>query len=202
MISDQNILIETIPIGPMANLAYLVGDGELKKAAIIDPGWDIRHILDEAKKFGMEIVCGLLTHGHYDHSDAAKKLVEKLNIPIYISEKEMDIYIPDCPRLEKFKNRQKIEIGNIKIECFNTPGHTPGCTCFYVPGHLFTGDTLFVNACGRCDLPGGSEKTLRQSLEMIIKEFPPETIIYPGHAYGPHLTSTLSEQKKTNPYLK
>ena len=202
MKNDQNILIKTIPVGPMANFAYLVGDKESKKVAVIDPGWDIQHILDEAKKLNVEIVCGLLTHGHYDHSDVAKKLVEKLDIPVYLSEKEIDIYIPDCPRLEKFKDRQKINVGNLAIECFHTPGHAPGCACFYVPGHLFTGDTLFVNGCGRYDLPGGDKAALKKSLSKIVKEFPAETIIYPGHAYGPHATSTLGEQKMTNPHLQ
>ncbi|MCX5682024.1 MAG: hypothetical protein NT079_07165 [Candidatus Omnitrophica bacterium] len=71
-----------------------------------------------------------------------------------------------------------------------------------MPGHLFTGDTLFVNGCGRCDLPGGDQDIMKKTLSQITKEFPAETIIYPGHAYGSHLTSTLGEQKKTNPYLQ
>lgn len=198
----KDILIHAIPIGPMANLAYFIADANTKKAVVIDPGWDIPKILSEAEKLELNIICGLLTHGHYDHADAADKLVQKLNIPIYINDEEIDIYLPECPNLKTFKDEEKIKVGNIEITCIHTPGHTPGCACFYVPGHLFTGDTLFVNACGRCDLPGGDEKTLQRSLQKIIKKFPPATIIYPGHAYGAHQTSTLGDQKRTNPFLQ
>jgi len=185
----------------MGNLAYLVADKKNKKAAIVDPAWDIPLIVAEVKKLGVEIVCGLLTHGHYDHSDGVKGLIKNLDVPIYISEKEIKIYIPECPNLKTTKNHQKIRIGDLEITCIHTPGHAPGCQCFHVGNHLLTGDTLFVNACGRCDLPGGSAKAMYHTLYTVIGELPDETIIYPGHAYGSRLTSTLGQERKTNPYL-
>ncbi len=201
MKTAEQLLIKRIPLGPMGNLVYLVGDQITKKIAVVDPAWDIPAILKEAQKAGLEIVCGLLTHGHYDHSDGASELVKELNIPIYISEKEIEIYLPRCPNLKITKDHQKIKIGTIDIECIQTPGHTPGCQCFYIPGHLLTGDTLFVNACGRCDLPGGSAKTMYHTLYDILLKLPDQTTIYPGHAYGARLTSTLGQERKTNPYL-
>ncbi|MFA6378655.1 MAG: MBL fold metallo-hydrolase [Candidatus Omnitrophota bacterium] len=198
---DNDILIKNIPLGPMGNLAYFIVDKKTRKSAVVDPAWDIPLIMAEAKKLELEIVCGLLTHGHYDHSDGVKDLTKELNIPIYISEKEIKIYLPECPNLKTTKNQQKIKIGNLEITCIHTPGHAPGCQCFHVGNHLLTGDTLFVNACGRCDLPGGSAKAMYHTLYKVIGQLPDETIIYPGHAYGPRQTSTLGQERRTNPYL-
>jgi glyoxylase-like metal-dependent hydrolase (beta-lactamase superfamily II) len=185
----------------MGNLIYFLGDKSTNKVAVVDPAWNIPLIIQEAKKSKLEIVCGLLTHGHYDHSDGAKDLVRELNIPVYISEKEIKMYLPECPNLKTTKDHEKITIGNIEIECLHTPGHTPGCQCFFLKGHLITGDTLFVNACGRCDLPGGSPKMMYNTLYHVLSQLPDDTIIYPGHAYGPRLSSTLGQERKTNPYL-
>jgi len=201
MKNDKNIILKRIPVGPMGNLVYLVGDPATKKAGVVDPSWDIALIMNEAKKSELTITCGLLTHGHYDHCDDTKELVKKLDIPVYISEKEIKIYLPDCPNLRTTKDHQKIKIGNLEIECIHTPGHTPGCQCFRIGNHLLTGDTLFVNTCGRCDLPGGSKKTMYHTLYHIIGQLPDETTIYPGHAYGSRLTSTLGQERKTNPCL-
>lgn len=200
MSHNDCLLIQSIPIGPMLNLAYFFGDKDTGEIAVVDPGWDIPFILDTAKKKDLKITCILLSHGHYDHADGAKELTEALNIPVYISEKEIALYLPDCPHLKKTKHCQKIFVGKVAIECLHTPGHTPGCQCFYTPGHLLAGDTLFVGGCGRCDLPGGSEEELLRSMEKVINKLPDDTIIYPGHAYGP-LTSTIGKERKKNPYL-
>lgn len=199
--AKQTIVIQRIPLGPMGNLAYLVGDKSSKKATVIDPAWDIPHILQEAQKHSWEITCGLLTHGHYDHADGANALAGQLNIPIYISEKEISLYRPDCPLLKTTKDRQKIMVGDLAIECLHTPGHSPGCQCFLLSGHLFSGDTLFVNACGRCDLPGGNPQQMYRTLYHVLGQLPDETVLYPGHAYGARLSSTLGQERTTNPYL-
>jgi hydroxyacylglutathione hydrolase len=83
----------------------------------------------------------------------------------------------------------------------HTPGHTPGGICLYARNNLFTGDTLFVGAAGRTDLPGGSLDVLLDSLQHKILPLPEETVIWPGHDYGDRPTSTLGREKKTNPYF-
>jgi len=201
-VNNSNVFIRQIPIGPMQNFAYFLGDKESKEIAIVDPGWDVDLLCDEAKKDNLKVVSILLTHGHYDHADGVNDLVDRYNIPAYISEKELPLYISDYKNLSKVKDRERIAIGSIEVECILTPGHTPGCQCFYVPGHLITGDTLFVHGCGRCDLPGGDAKQMYNSLYNIIKKLPDETITYPGHLYGRSTTATLKIQKETNPYLQ
>ena len=77
-----------------------------------------------------------------------------------------------------------------------------GCQCFLYDGQLIAGDTLFIDGCGRCDLPGGDAKVMYNSLYNILLKLPDETIIYPGHNYGPVPSDTLRHQKQTNPYLQ
>jgi glyoxylase-like metal-dependent hydrolase (beta-lactamase superfamily II) len=86
------------------------------------------------------------------------------------------------------------------VECLYTPGHTPGCQCFLVEGNLFTGDTLFIDAVGRTDFPGGSGRALLKSLQRI-KQLPDNTMIWPGHHYGEPAHEELGVLKLTNPYL-
>ncbi|RKY40797.1 MAG: MBL fold metallo-hydrolase, partial [Candidatus Omnitrophota bacterium] len=74
--------------------------------------------------------------------------------------------------------------------------------CLYYPGHVFTGDTLFVKAVGRTDLPGGSWETLIKSIKTRLFTLPEETIVWPGHDYGEKPNSTIGEEKRFNPFIK
>lgn len=197
----MSLILKQMEIGMMANFQYFIGCDEIKEVAIVDPAWDVPFILKEAEQNEYTITKILLTHGHKDHCEGAKVLTEKLNIPVLISKDETAYYVPDCPNIETIENGQKIPIGNIEIECIATPGHTPGGMCFKCDNALITGDTLFVNGCGRCDLAGGDAKILYNSLYNIILKLPDSTIIYPGHRYGPWATSTLLKQKECNPFL-
>jgi glyoxylase-like metal-dependent hydrolase (beta-lactamase superfamily II) len=95
----------------------------------------------------------------------------------------------------------RLPLGSWEFMIIHTPGHTPGAICLYLPGHLFTGDTLFVEAAGRTDLPGGSLNALIQSLEEKILPLPDDTIVWPGHDYGGSASSTLAQEKENNPFL-
>ena len=185
----------------MQNFEYFIGCSETKQVALVDPAWDVDFLLKTAEEKGYTIVKVLLTHGHPDHTEGAEAITEKLNIPVLISENESPYYMPECPHLQKIKDGEQIGIGNITITCISTPGHASGCMCFKCGDILLTGDTLFVNACGRCDLPGGDAEKLYHSLYDVILKLPDSTIIYPGHRYGPWPHSTLEKQRKANPYL-
>jgi len=94
-----------------------------------------------------------------------------------------------------------ISFGNSELTVLHTPGHSPGGICLYVENNLFTGDTLFVGAVGRTDLPGGSMETLLRSIKDRILSLPDETIIWPGHDYGRSPKSTIALEKSHNPYI-
>ncbi|MBK1619309.1 hypothetical protein CKO42_12850 [Lamprobacter modestohalophilus] len=108
---------------------------------------------------------------------------------------------PPPPKLHRHHDGDRIRLGATEITCIATPGHSPGGACYQLPGQLFTGDTLFVYGCGRCDLPGGDPEQMFQSLQRLKAEIPDETTLLPGHHYAAATTSTMGEQRRANPFL-
>ena len=93
-------------------------------------------------------------------------------------------------------------VGNVDVTFLHTPGHTPGSQCFLVQGHLISGDTLFIGACGRCDLPGSSPEEMYASLTHTLAKLDDRTLVFPGHNYAPKAYSTIADKKRSNPYLQ
>lgn len=185
----------------MENFQYFLGDARSKQIAVVDPAWDVDYLCDEAKKNDYKVTLVLLTHGHPDHVNGLKEMLSRHDVPAYISRHEAPFLKPRHKNIVEVEDRQKIKVGAIEIECFLTPGHTPGCQCFKYKDVLISGDTLFIDGCGRCDLPGSDPRQMYHSLYNVLMKFPDTTTIYPGHNYGPVPFATLASQKKTNPYL-
>lgn len=197
----MSLILEQFELGPMNNFLYFIGDKKTGEIAVVDPAWDVDFLRNEAERKGYQIKAIFLTHGHHDHTNGIDKLLATHDVPVYISKHEFPLYVPKCKNLRKVEDRQKIKIGHIEFECLHTPGHSPGCQCFKHQNVLIAGDTLFIDGCGRCDLPGSDPKAMYQTLFNVILKLPDSTIIYPGHNYGDVPFATLGEQKKTNPYL-
>ena len=191
--------IKQLSVGPMMNFAYLVADPISKVCAAVDPGWDAENIFGASEKEGWKIEKILLTHAHYDHAQAVGDLVKLTDAKIYLHRNEAGD-APRDPSIHLTEDGDVIDIGAVKVKCLFTPGHTPGSQCFLVDSYIITGDTLFVDGCGRVDLPGSDPKKMVWSLGRLAK-LDPGTIIYPGHDYGSAPTSTIGEQLKSNPYL-
>jgi glyoxylase-like metal-dependent hydrolase (beta-lactamase superfamily II) len=197
---NGQLYLRQAEIGQLLNFNYLIGDHRKKELAVVDPADDTDTLLDIAEKEHFMITAILLTHGHYDHVGGVPGLVKKLSIPVYLSKFEAPYYTPDCSELRRTGDREVIHIGDIAIECLHTPGHTPGGQCFLAQGNLMTGDTLFIDAVGRTDFPGGNAAELYESLQKI-KTLPDRTMIWPGHNYGQQPNATLGELKVSNPFL-
>jgi len=189
-------------LGPMENFQYFLGDARSKQIAVVDPAWDVDYLCDEARENGYKISLVLLTHGHPDHVNGLKEILSRHDVPAYISRQEASFLKPKHKNIVEVEDRQTIRVGGIEIECLLTPGHTPGCQCFLYKNILVTGDTIFVDGCGRCDLPGSDPRQMYHSLYNVLMKLPDTTVIYPGHNYGATPFATLGEQKKTNPYLQ
>ena len=147
----------------------------------------------------------ILTHSHYDHVQKADELASKTNAAVYFHEDDGNeikraIRNPNI-KLHKLKDNDEIKLGKIKIKVIHTPGHSPGAVCLLFESRLITGDTLFVNAIGRTDLPGGDALKLFESLQNL-KKLNDDVEVYPGHDYGDVPSSTIGNEKKTNPYFK
>lgn len=201
MSAPQELILKQMELGPMENFLYFMGDARSREVAVVDPAWDVDYLCAEAKRNSYKITSVLLTHGHPDHVNGLKEMLSRHDVPAYISRHEAPFLKPKHKNIAEVADRQKLKIGGLEIECLLTPGHTPGCQCFLYKNVLLSGDTVFIGGCGRCDLPGSDPKAMYHSLYEVIKKIPDETIIYPGHNYGPAPFATLASQKKTNPYL-
>jgi len=199
-----NLILKQMEVGPMGNFIYFIGDKSTKEVAVIDPAWDVNYLLEEAKKENLTIKAAFVTHGHFDHTNGVEPLLKKLDIPVYINKHEADFFKFNWGKenVKTTDSGDKIKIGNIDIEFVHTPGHTPGSQCFLVSNNLIAGDTLFINGCGRCDLPGGDVGQMYDTITNKLMKMDNSTIVFPGHNYADKVHDTLENQKKTNPYMQ
>lgn len=189
----------------MQNFSYIIGDENAKEACVVDAGWETGKLIEVANKEKLKTTKIILTHSHYDHIQKVSELAKKTNSAVYCHELECNEIKKSINnnsiKIIKLKNNDTIEIGSIKIRVIHTPGHTPGAICLLAEGKLLTGDTLFVNAIGRTDLEGGDTLKLFESLQKL-KKLNDDVEVYPGHDYGATKSSTIGNEKKTNPYFK
>ncbi len=196
-------MIQQIHVGGFDdNFSYFIEDSDSKNIAIVDPS-NVKLLESEISKNFFSPKMILLTHSHFDHTEGVAELVKKLAIPVYMHENargrvnvldEMAVYI---------KGGEKIKLEDIFIDVIDTPGHIDDAVCFYLKEDkaLLTGDTVFVEGCGRADLEFSNVEDLFKSLQKI-KKLPDDTKIFPGHDYGKKPWSTIKDEKKNNPYFK
>ncbi len=188
------MIIRQIPMGYMDNFSYLVACEQTRDAWVIDPAPEVQRILAEAEKASVHIKAIINTHGHGDHTAGDAELKRLTGAPVIIHSLDKDRY----PQADNFlTDETTLQLGEITFEVIHTPGHTPGGICLYAQGNLFTGDTLFVGDSGRTDLPGGHRPTLGASIRRLM-ELPDDTIVWPGHDYGPTPSSTIGWEKRNN----
>ena len=213
MDEDNALIVEQIQIGPMANFAYIVGDRASRKVAVVDPAWDIVGLLDRIASKGYTLVAALATHYHPDHVGGGMgghdiagvaELVAKQPVKVYVHRAEAagvrKVTGLSESDLAKVDSGDKLALGDVEIEFLHTPGHTPGSQCFRIKNTLVSGDTLFIDGCGRVDLPGSDAEQMYHSLAKL-KALPDDTLLLPGHNYSAVPNATLGETKKTNAYL-
>ncbi len=185
-----------IPVGPMQNFAYLVVDEESREAMAVDSGWETDPIVKMAADERMRVKYVCATHGHYDHVQSMGRLAKELGaVTVAFEGSEVN------PKI-RVSDADTLKLGGNDVVVMHTPGHTEDSVCYYDGSHLLTGDTLFVDAWGRTDLPGGSSAKLFSSLHEVIMVLPPTTMVYPGHDYGEVPFRTLGEESRKNPALR
>ncbi len=200
--ANPNLYIKQMEMGPMQNFVYFVGDKKTREVAVVDTAWDVPEILKAAEKEEVTITHALVSHYHFDHTNGLPDLLKELDVPVYINKAEEQwMKGLAAENTKAVKSGDKIKLGEIEIEFLHTPGHTPGSQCFLVDGNLISGDTLFIDACGRTDLPGGNPEDLYHSLTTKLMKLDDSTILFPGHNYSELQTVTMGEQKETNPFL-
>jgi hydroxyacylglutathione hydrolase len=209
------LLIRQFEVGNFNIFAYLIGDEQAKEGLFIDPAAGHDLLLKEAASHGLTIKYIVNTHSHIDHVMGNKEMVRRTGAKIIIHEADapgllntprnlLDMFGAESPPPADIlvSDGHVIQVGKIKLQVIHTPGHTPGGMCLYIDGMVFTGDTLFVGSVGRTDLPGCSFQDLEQSIRTKLYALPGDTVVFPGHNYGMHPTSTIQQERRTNAFFR
>jgi len=195
----------------MVNFVYLIGDRETGDAVVIDPAYDPAGILEVLAGDGMRLTGALATHYHPDHVGGpmmgyeiagVKELLELVDVPLHVQTEEAPLVqnVTGLTDSEVVAHRpgDVVRVGDIPIELVHTPGHTPGSQCFMLDGALVAGDTLFLEGCGRTDLPGGDPVALYHSLTHTLSKVPDDSILFPGHLYSEAPYASMGDTRRVN----
>ncbi|HEX3426061.1 MAG TPA: MBL fold metallo-hydrolase [Acidimicrobiales bacterium] len=210
LLSGRDFAVGDPMASQMVNFVYLIGDRATGEAVVVDPAYRIDDILELAGHDGMHLTGALATHYHFDHVggsfaghdvEGIVALLERQTIPIHVNaaeaewvEKSTGVSAGD---LVTHASGDTLQVGGIDIQLLHTPGHTPGSQCFLVGPRLVSGDTLFLEGCGRTDLPGSDSGAMFDSLQRLAA-LPDDTIVFPGHRYSEPPAARLAEIKDVN----
>jgi len=195
----------------MVNFVYAIGDHETGEAVLIDPAYAPGELIGLVEADGLKVQGVLATHYHPDHVggemmghsiSGIEELLGLIDVPIHVQAEE----VPWVERrtgvgashLTAHASSDKVSVGAIDIELIHTPGHTPGSQCFLVDGKLVSGDTLFLEGCGRTDLPGSDPEEMYRTLQQRLLRISDDTVIFPGHLYSPDASAPMAEVRKYN----
>ncbi len=194
----------------MVNFVYAIGDRATGECVLVDPAYAVRELVEIVGADDMRVVGALATHYHPDHVggsmmgyriEGVRELLELQGMKIHVQEAEA-AYVRKVTAVSEsdlavHEPGDVVTVGAIPIELVHTPGHTPGSQCFLVEHRLVSGDTLFLDGCGRTDLPGSDPEAMYDSLQRLAR-LPDDTIVYPGHRYSVPASGTMEAVRHNN----
>jgi len=195
----------------MVNFVYAIGDRETGEAVLIDPAYAPSELVGLLRADDMALVGALSTHYHPDHVGGSMmgeriagliELLADVDVPVHVQRAE----VPWVTRatgvgddaLVAHDSGDVVRVGGIEITLIHTPGHTPGSQCFLVEGCLVSGDTLFLDGCGRTDLPGSDPEEMYRSLTTRLSRVSDTTILFPGHNYSAERSAPMASVRRDN----
>lgn len=194
----------------MVNFVYAIGDRARGECVLVDPAYAVDDVVDTVEADGMRVVGVLATHYHPDHVggsmmgytiEGAARVLERVGCPLHVQRAEAPWVTRTTgiaeSELTTHEPGDVVEVGDIEVELVHTPGHTPGSQCFLVDGRLVSGDTLFLDGCGRTDLPGADPGAMYESLQRLAA-LPGSTLVYPGHRYSMPSSGTMEAVREQN----
>jgi hydroxyacylglutathione hydrolase len=211
------MILERRAVDPFQKNGFVIGCEETREGVIVDPGDEVRELLDAAKTHQLKIVNILLTHAHLDHVTGVAEAKQATNVPVWLHKDDNFLYdrvveqgqmfglrVKRQPPIDNFYDGEgPLRFGRYVVRVLHTPGHCPGGVCLAVSKEgekkavLFVGDTLFAGSIGRTDLPGGDAATLLKSIRNVLFRFPDDTVVWSGHGDE----TTIGKERKTNPFL-
>ncbi len=211
LLSGQDLAQDNAIAQQMVNFVYLIGDRQTGEAVVVDPAYDPAGILDLLAADGMRLVGVLATHYHPDHVggdfggfsvQGVSELLELASVPIHVQADEAN-YVTKTTGITAadmvlHHSGDVVSVGSVEVEMIHTPGHTPGSQCFLTRGCLVAGDTLFLEGCGRTDLPGSDPKEMYLSLTQRLARVPDSATLFPGHFYSSQPSAPMAETRRSN----
>jgi glyoxylase-like metal-dependent hydrolase (beta-lactamase superfamily II) len=195
----------------MVNFVYVIGDRSTGEALVVDPAYAVQDIVNLVEADGLRLSGVLATHYHPDHVggemggwavEGISALLELVQVPVHLQKEE----VPWVERttgvggshLVGHDSGDVVQVGSIGVELIHTPGHTPGSQCFLVDGRLVAGDTLFLEGCGRTDLPGSDSEAMYDSIHNRLARVPDDAVLFPGHLYSADPSQSMGDTRKWN----
>jgi hydroxyacylglutathione hydrolase len=211
------MILERRAVDPFHKNGFVIGCEETREGVIIDPGDEVRELLDAVKSHNLTVVNILLTHAHLDHVTGVAEAKQATNVPVWLHKDDNFLYdrvveqgqmfglrVKRQPPIDNFYDGEgPLRFGRYVVRVLHTPGHCPGGVCLAVNKEgekksvLFVGDTLFAGSIGRTDLPGGDAQTLLKSIRNVLFRFSDDTVVWSGHGDE----TTIGRERKTNPFL-
>jgi hydroxyacylglutathione hydrolase len=193
--------VTSLALGPYQTNCYVVVTEGSADAVVVDPGDDAQRILTLLDERGLALRAILVTHGHLDHIGAVRDLAAATGVEVWMARGDSDDlrtyepapYEPD----HEVGGGDTVTVAGITFRVLDVPGHTSGSVAFATDGVAFVGDVLFSGSIGRTDFEGGDLDTLIESIALLMRELPPDTVVASGH--GP--ATTLERELATNPFL-
>jgi hydroxyacylglutathione hydrolase len=207
--------VRMFTVGQLQENCFVVRRPNDSRAVMVDPGEEADKLLSALEALGVQTLEAiLLTHTHFDHIGAVAAVARATGAPVYCPELETEVLanINDYVRFPGFgpfesyeadhtvAGGETLSLAGLDFEVIFTPGHSPGHVTYAVRDAeaLFSGDVLFQGSVGRVDLPGGDWPTLLASIETLIKAYPEQSTVYPGHMG----VTTLARERASNPFLR
>lgn len=202
---NPEVYVAQLELGPMKNFVYLVGPKSGRETFVVDPAWDVDAIEARLEADGRKLTAAFVTHAHHDHINGLPTLLERHDVPVYAQGAEIDFseeLAAAAGALRRVSPGDVVSVGALPITAIHTPGHTPGAQCLLCGGVLLSGDTLFIQGCGRCDFPGSDPHQMYRSLHHVLATVPDDVTLLHGHNYASKPTAKMDEVRRENPYLQ
>ena len=210
MLSGRDFAVGDPFATQMVNFAYAIGDRSTGECLLVDPAWNVDDLIERVGDDGMRVVGVLATHYHADHVGGSimghdiqgvAALLDRLSCPVHVQSDEIEWMARTsgvgADHLVAHSPGDVVTVGGVEVKLVHTPGHTPGSQCFLVDGRLVAGDTLFLDGCGRTDLPGSDPVAMAESLR-LLHQVDDDVVLYPGHRYSVASCATMGSVKQSN----
>lgn len=210
LLSGRDFAVDDPLASQMVNFVYALGDRASAECLLVDPAYAVDELVDAVEADGMVVGGVLVTHYHPDHVGGAMmgysieglaRLLERVSCPVHVQRAEAPWVARSTgiaeSELAAHDPGDHVMVGDVDVELVHTPGHTPGSQCFLVDGRLVSGDTLFLDGCGRTDLPGSDAEQMYDSLQRLAT-LPGDTIVFPGHRYSMPSSASIEAIREQN----